>query len=216
MKTSDSIQNYLREVPNYLSFFVFPAFLISLSPILIEMGEAFSIDPKDLNLIFAAFTVGGVAGRLTSFFYRAKFTNLHIMIASYSLLALLVTVLLLVKMLVLFFVIYFLTGYLLGIILVIASENLLESPIKNKGRLLTLATGFFPVGSFVAPLIASSLVSKGYGWEYLFYFLLAMAVLMIILYSIVGRRGTSNPVSNEPKLIFKGIFTNKPNAALTA
>lgn len=208
---NDNIKNYFKEIPNYLSFFVFSSFLISLSPILIEMGKTFSIDPRDLNLIFASITVGGIAGRLTSFFYRARFNNLHIIITAYSLLSILVIILSQIRILALFFIIYFLSGYLLGIILVIVSENLLESPITNKDRLITIATSFFPLGSIVFPLITSALVKNGYDWKYLYYVLFSMVVLMIILYSTLNKRRKHSSPVKEQRLILKGIFTDRGN-----
>lgn len=208
---NDNIKNYFKEIPNYLSFFVFSSFMISLSPILIEIGKTFSIDPRDLSLIFASITVGGIAGRLTSFFYRARFNNLHIIITAYSLLSILVIILSQIRTLALFFIIYFLSGYLLGIILVIAMEDLLESPITNKGMLINIATSFFPLGSIVFPPLVSILVKNGYDWKYLYYALFSMTVLMIILYSTLKRyRKHPSPVK-EQRLILKGIFTDRRN-----
>ena len=128
----DSTKDYFQEIPNYLSYFIFSAFIGSMSPILIEIGKTFTIGPKDISFIFASITIGGVAGMLTSFFYRIRLNNRHIVISAYTLLSILIIILSQVKNLTLFFIIYFLSGYLLGIILVIASENLLESPVTNK------------------------------------------------------------------------------------
>lgn len=211
---SDNIKDYFKEIPNYLSFFVFSSFLMSLSPILIEMGKTFNIGPSDLSLIFASATVGGIIGRLTSFFFRARFTNLQIIIASYTLLFVLIIILSQIKILALFFIIYFLSGYLFGIILVLSSENLLESPIANKDRLISIATSFYPLGSIVSSLIASSLVKNGYNWKYLYYVLAFMAVLAVILYLTIGRpapKHISPSGVRGKRLMFKGIFTDKKN-----
>jgi len=116
-----------------------------------------------------------------------------------------------IKTLTLFFIIYFLSGYLLGIILVIANENLLESPIVTKDRLIIIATSFFPLGSIVSSLIASALVRNGYDWKYLYYVLLSMAVLMIILYPTLSRHKKHSSVVRKQKLILKGIFTDRNN-----
>ena len=208
---SEDIKNYFKEIPNYLSYFIFSAFIGSMSPILIEIGKTFTIGPKDISFIFASITIGGVAGRLTSFFYRIRLNNRHIVISAYTLLSILIIILSQVKNLTLFFIIYFLSGYLLGIILVIASENLLESPVTNKERLITISTSFSPFGSIVFPLITSALVKNGYDWKYLYYILLFMTVLMIILYSTINRRPKQSFNAGEQRLIFRGIFTSKNN-----
>jgi fucose permease len=207
----DNTNNYFKEIPNYLSFFVSAAFVGSMSPILIEIGKTFIIDPKDISLIFASITIGGVAGRITSFFYRIRFKNRHIIIGAYALLSILIAILSQLKNLTLFFIIYFLSGYLLGIILVIASENLFESTVNNKERLVTIATSFAPLGSIIFPLITSALVKNGYDWKYLYYILLFLTVLMAILYLTMDRRHKQSVSASEQRLIFRGIFTNKNN-----
>jgi len=208
---SDNVKNYFKEIPNFLAYFVFSAFIGSMSPILIEIGKTFTIGPREISLIFASISIGGVFGRVTSFFYRIRLNNRHIVISAYTLLSILIIILSQLKNLTLFFIIYFLSGYLLGIIMVIASENLLESPVANKERLITISTSFSPLGSIVFPLIASALVKNGHDWKYLYYILLFMTVLVIILYLTINRHPRQSSGSVEQKLIFKGIFTNKKN-----
>ena len=208
---SDNIKNYFKEIPNFLAYFVFSAFIGSMSPILIEIGKTFTIGPKEMSLIFASITIGGVLGRVTSFFYRIRLNNRHIVIGAYALLSILIIILSQLKNLTLFFVIYFLSGYLLGIILVISSENLLESPVANKERLITIATSFAPFSSIIFPLITSALVKNGHDWKYLYYILLFMTILVIILFLTINKHPKQSSGSGEQRLIFKGIFTSKKN-----
>ena len=69
MQQKDSFKDYLLEIPNYLSIFIFLLFFLTLSPILLDISVSTGIKAVDLNLVFTFFTIGSVIGQLTSILY---------------------------------------------------------------------------------------------------------------------------------------------------
>lgn len=69
MEDRDSFIDYLKEMPNFLSMFIFPVYFMTIGPMLLDMSKSTGISSADLSLIFTFFTVGSVLGQLTSVFF---------------------------------------------------------------------------------------------------------------------------------------------------
>ncbi len=145
MENRDTFKDYLCETPNFLAVFLLLIFILTTSPILIEISDSLGVSPEDLNIIFTFFNIGIVTGQLTSVFYNIKFKRIHITLFSYFLLIIVSTVLFFSKTLSLFFILYLLAGYILGVTYVQASENILECKVRNKDRILTMTFSFPPL-----------------------------------------------------------------------
>ena len=209
MKERDSFKDYLLEIPNYLSIFLFPLFFLTLSPILLDISASTGIKTGDFNLVFAFFTIGSVIGQLTSILYNKRFNSLTIVLASFIVLIPVTLALSRVKSLYAFYILYFIGGYILGIIWLQANNNIMRSRIKNKDRLTTIALSFYPIGAFVAPYLSSSIVRRGMDWQVLYYILIFLILIIIILYLIITRRIEYLSTKKDEKISFKEIFTNK-------
>jgi MFS transporter, FHS family, glucose/mannose:H+ symporter len=207
---NDNIKDYSCEFPNFLSLFIRPIFFISLSPILLEVSATLNTNIRDLNLIFTFFTIGYLAGNLSSIFYNRKFRKLHIIIFSYLILVIINLVLSLERTLHAYYLLYLLGGYTLGIIWIQANELILESRIENKVRLNMIALSFFPLGTIIAPFIATVVISSKLSWWYSYYVIIVMLLVIIILYLTITRKKIdNNSVRTQEHVVFKGIFTDK-------
>jgi len=207
MNRKDNFKDYLVEIPNFLSIFVFAFFFMVASPMLIDIAISTDIDIGNLSLIFTFYTIGAVIGQLTSVLYNRKFRKLHVIIASYIIAILFIVFLSFSNNLYLFYVFYILIGYLLGVIWIQANEYILESKIKNKDRITTIALSFYPVGAFAAPLVASSVVRSGLSWRFSYYAIIFIISVTIILYlSLIGGRGGRKVIEEKEKVRFKEIF----------
>ncbi len=60
-------------------------FLLSISPVLLDISRVTGIKIDELNLVFSFFILGGIIGMLTSVFYNKWFSRLKIIIAGYIL-----------------------------------------------------------------------------------------------------------------------------------
>ncbi len=58
----DRFADYLTEIPNFLSAFIFSIFFNIASPILIEISKTTGILTTDLGFIFTAYTIGAAFG----------------------------------------------------------------------------------------------------------------------------------------------------------
>jgi FHS family glucose/mannose:H+ symporter-like MFS transporter len=209
MNRKDNFKDYLVEIPNFLSIFVFAFFFMVASPMLIDIAVSTDIDIGNLSLIFTFYTIGAVIGQLTSVLYNRKFRKLHVIIASYIITILFIVFLSFSNNLYLFYVFYILIGYLLGVIWIQANEYILESKIKNKDRITTIALSFYPVGAFAAPLVASSVIRSGLSWRFSYYAIIFIISVTIILYlSLIGGRGGRKVIEEKEKVRFKEIFTD--------
>jgi MFS transporter, FHS family, glucose/mannose:H+ symporter len=201
------IPEYLLEFPNYLSIFISSFFLMSSSPILIEMSNSFKNSPENLSLIFSIFPFGVIVGQLTSVFFGIKFKKINIFVTSYLLLIIVVLLLFFIKILTIFYVLYFISGYIIGVIAIQTNELLLTSKIENKDRLVTIAFTFWPLGALVAPIVSSSMVNKNIYWKYI-YIIFAIILLFILLsYILINNLKTYNKnITRTEKISFKEIF----------
>jgi MFS family permease len=206
----DRLIDYLVEIPNFLSSFVYAIFFTIASPVLIEISKTTGILAVDLGFIFTSFTIGAAIGQLTSVFYNRRFKKFQVIIAGYIMLIPLAVVIGFSKNLILFWVLYFFSGYIFGVIWIQANQYMLVSKVRNKERIITIFLTFYPIGAFVAPFISSLIISAGFSWRFIYYIIIFMISLNIILYiGILGRRKESNTVQNEARLPVKEIFMDK-------
>lgn len=209
MNRKDNFKDYLIEIPNFLSIFLFAFFFMVASPMLIDMAVSTGIDTGNLSLIFTFYTIGAVIGQLTSVLYNRKFRKLYVIIASYVTTILFIVFLSFSNNLYLFYVLYLLIGYFLGVIWIQANEYILENKIKNKDRITTIALSFYPVGAFTAPLVASSVIRSGLSWRLSYYVIIFIIAVTIILYlSLIGGRRGRKVIEEKEKVSFKEIFTD--------
>lgn len=206
----DGLKDYLIEIPNFLSIFMFSIFFLAPSSILIEISTSINASPGDLSLIFTYFTIGGVIGQLTSVVYNIKFRKSQIINTALILLILFTFLLSFLSSLYLFYILYFIIGYLLGIIWVQAYNNILASKVQNKDRLSIIALSFFPVGAISSPLISTSIVRSGLSWRYIYYVIIIMFFIILIIHLIVLKKKEYEKILKpKNKILFKNIFINK-------
>lgn len=209
MQQRDSFKDYLLEIPNYLSIFIFPLFFLTLSPILLDISASTGIKAGDFNLVFTFFTIGSVAGQLTSILYNRRFNSLTVVVASFIILIPVTLSLSRISSLYAFYILYFISGYILGVVWLQANNNIMRSRIKNKDRLTSFALSFYPIGAFVAPYISSSIVGRGMNWQILYYILIFLIIIIILLYLIITRRIGYLSLKLDQKISFKEVFTDK-------
>ncbi len=210
LEEKDRFADYLVEIPNFLSGFIFAIFFNIASPILIEISKTTGILVANLAFIFTSFTIGAALGQLTSVFYNRRFKKFQVIVAGYIILIPLAVVIGFSANLILFWILYFFSGYVFGVIWMQANQYILTSKVRNKERIITIFLSFYPIGAFVAPFISSSIISAGFNWRLIYYIVIFMISLNIILYiSILGRKKESTALQNEAKLSFKEVFTNK-------
>ena len=210
MLKKDRFADYLMEIPNFLSVFIFSIFFNVASPILLEISKSTNILTTNLGFIFTAFTVGAALGQFTSVFYNRKFKKIQVIIASYIVLIPLTVILGFTASLIIILIIYCLAGYLLGVIWMQANQFILSSKVRSKERLITIFLTFYPIGAFIAPFISSSIISSGFSWRFIYYLIIFMISVNIILYiTLFGRKSESPAFRAEAKLPLKEIFTDK-------
>jgi MFS transporter, TsgA protein len=210
VEEKDRFADYLAEIPNFLSAFIFSIFFNIASPILIEINKATGILTTDLGFIFTTFTIGAAIGMLTSVFYNRRFKKIQVIIAGYILIIPLVVIIGFSSNKYLFWGLYLLSGYILGVIWIQANQFILTSKVRNKERLITIFLTFYPIGAFIAPFISSSIVSAGYNWRLIYYIIIFLVSLNIILYIVLLRRKIeSAAIQNDAKLPFKIVFADK-------
>jgi len=209
LQQRERFKDYLLEIPNYLSIFIFPLFFLTLSPILLDISVSTGIKTGDFNLVFTFFTIGSVIGQLTSILYNRRFSSLSVLVAGFIVLIPVTFALSRVSSLYAFYILYFISGYILGVIWLQANNNIMRSRIKNKDRLISLALSFYPIGAFVAPYISSSIVGRGMNWQILYYILIFLIIIIIILFLVITRRIGYLSLKRAEKISFKEIFTDR-------
>lgn len=209
MQQRDSFKDYLLEIPNYLSIFIFPLFFLTLSPILLDISASTGIKTGDFNLVFTFFTIGSVIGQLTSIQYNRRSSPLAVVVAGFIVLIPVTFALSRISSLYAFYILYLISGYILGVIWLQANNNIMRSRIKNKDRLISSALSFYPIGAFVAPYISTSIVGRGMNWQILYYILIFLIIIIIILYLTITRRIGYLSLKRDQKISLKEIFTDK-------
>lgn len=204
------LYDYLFEIPNFLSVFISAFFYLLPNVILVEISEAIKATPEDLSLIFTFFTTGGIIGLLTSVLYNIKFKKLHIILSSYILLVPITIIISLSYQLINFYILYFLAGYLTGVIFVQAYENIFESKIENKDRLIAITLTFAAAGGITGPLMATYLIYYGLSWRIIFYVVIFLILIIIFLYLFIPRKKKDYIlIKKRTKLNFRKIYTSK-------
>lgn len=210
MVEKDRFIDYLAEIPNFLSVFIFSIFFNIASPILIEISKSTNIATTNLSLVFTFFTIGAVVGQMTSVFFNRRFKKIHIVLAGFIIQIPLTVILSFNSNLILFYVLYIISGYILGVIWLQANQYILESKVKNKERLITILVTFYPLGAFIAPFISSAIVRSDLNWRFIYFIIVFLISINIILYIVIsGRKKESAAVQNEAKLPLKEIFVDK-------
>lgn len=209
MERKQIFLTYLLETPNFLSIFLYPIFLISISPVLLDISNELKVSLGSLNLIPSFLIIGNIMGQLTSSLFNIKFRRFVIIITLYILLIPITLSLIFATKLYSFYILYFFSGYILGVIWIQTNGFLLESDIENKNRLINIALIFFPIGAILAPLISILISSLKLNWRYLYIITVLLIVLTLAAYLILKRKNNSNKKINNGKAEFKGIFINK-------
>ena len=201
------ILGYLYETPNFLAGFVLSFVYLLPSTILVDISRSIGTTPQDLSLIFAFYTIGGMLGQLTSVLYNIKVKKFVIIIVSYLLMIPIVIALSFSQTLVQLYVFYSIIGYIAGVIWVQANENILESKVANKDRMVTIYLAFTALGAVVAPFIATTFVVNGINWRYTFYFIILLILIVMALYIFIpGKRKDERLHKHRIELNFKKIF----------
>ena len=202
------LADYLAEIPNFLTILLFPIFFLVASPVLLEISESTGNAVGDLSLIFTFFTLGAVAGQLTSVFYNRRFKKIAIILFSYLFLFITVILISLISNLYMFYSLFFVGGYLLGVLWIQATKFVLENNIRNKDRLTIITLSFYPVGAFLAPFISSTLTRAGLGWRFSYYVVAVLIIVTALLYIIMIRK-RQDLTREEEKISLKQIFTDR-------
>ena len=176
------LKQYLKQLPNFLTIFLFAIFMLVPTSILLEISKSFKTSPQEINYVFTFFNIGGIAGRLTAFLYNTRLSTLTIMIYSYTLLGVMDLVLVFSNSIIVLYLVYALSGYLIGVVYLQANKNLMESNIKDKARLSNIAFCFYAVGAILGPLAASTVVESGYNWKYIYIFILPILLVTTFLF----------------------------------
>ena len=207
---TDRFVDYLIEIPNFLSVFIFSIFFNITSPILIEISQSTNIATTNLSLIFTFFTIGAVVGQMTSVFFNRRFKKIQIVLAGFIIQIPLTIILSLNSNLIIFYVLYAISGYVLGVVWLQANQYILESKVKNKERIITILVTFYPIGAFIAPFISSAIARANLSWRLTYYIIIFLIIINIILYVIfLGKKAENITTQNEAKLPLKEIFKDK-------
>ncbi|MDD3777226.1 MAG: MFS transporter [Actinomycetota bacterium] len=198
--TKSKLMPYLAEFPNYLTLLMFSAFLLGPSTILIEIADSFNTTPADFSLVFTFFMIGLIAGQLTSNFYARFISRINLVSVVYAVLIVLAGIMYFNSNLYIYYLLYALSGYGLGIINIIANQYILSSPVRNKAKILTIASVFFPIGAILSPLLSLSVVDNRAGFKAIYLVYMGMFLLIFILYQVVTRNRAyhSNDIRRSP------------------
>ncbi|MBN1298407.1 MAG: MFS transporter [Actinobacteria bacterium] len=207
MRLRENIKPYIVEIPTFLTMMFYSFFLMSLSPILLDISLATGFNIDNLNLVFSFFVFGGIAGMLTSSMWNRLFYRKYIIICGYSLIIVLMLFPSFSKIIAFFYISYFLAGYLTGVVWVQALEQLLAGNNPNKEMLMTFSLSFYPLGAVVSPAISSFIISKGLDWRTIYAVSAIFILLIIISFIFTGRKKTyfaeQKNKSNESPVNFK-------------
>jgi MFS family permease len=211
MNRQDNFADYIFHLPNFFTALITPLYFMTIVPMLLEISMDTGFSPENLNLIVTFFMIGIILGQLTASVYNRSLKRPHIIYAGYVLVIVLLLALGFVKDLYVFYGLYFLMGYFAGVLWLQATGYVLESKIKNKGRLTTIFLTFYPLGNFIAPFIAANLISNHLSWRYYYYIVAAFAVLILFLYALLNKHSKEDPTQIEKveRISLKEIFIHR-------
>jgi MFS transporter, FHS family, glucose/mannose:H+ symporter len=204
-------KNYLMELPNFFSLFIFSFHMMLASPILLDISAYFNISPENMNFITTLFLTGEVSGFLVLALLNRKFIIINVVIWTYVLLILVLTGLIFSSSLIIFYILYFISGLLLGIIFMNANTSMLEGGVKNKDSVVNLGYSFGAIGALVSPFFSSSLVKRQINWKLIYLAVIGLSIITFISYLLKNKRKqVKKGLLTETKTIsMKELFKNK-------
>ena len=203
---------YAREIPNFLSIFIYPMFFVIPSVLLIEISSSLGAVPERFNIIFTVYAIGNAIGLIASIFLNRKFKKIDIVIYSYVFLIFFSLLFIFFKYIFIFFISFFAIGLFSGIIWLQASRYLLEDSIKNKDKLMNFALSFHPLGAFLSPYIAYLVINNNLGWEVSFYVIIFLMFITLLLYIFIIKLNSRESISEKKEkggLDLNGIFISR-------
>ncbi len=201
-----SIKNYLLEFPNYLSLFLFSFFMMSLSPILLDVSKFFNITPEKMNLIITFFLIGECIGIIALIYLNRKFEKRNLIIWSYMAIIPIMLAMMLATNITLFYILYFLAGCFLGIIFMNANLSMLEGKVKNVDSIVNLGHGFFAIGALTSPFVVSTLLNNQVSWKMIYIVIICLILVSFALHLFIIRRKKVGLLAESKTIDFKRIF----------
>jgi MFS transporter, FHS family, glucose/mannose:H+ symporter len=208
MKNSFFI-DYLMEIPNFLSLFIFAFFMMMTSPILLDISDFFKVKPENMNLIITFLNIGVIIGLITSIFLNRKFSKNHIIIIAYLTAVPILVILGLTKSLIIFNILYFVLGYFFGLAWINANSNLVESRVKNKDSVVNFGHSFFAFGALIAPFVSIGLINSNIRWNTIYFITVFLVLAAVLSYIIILKKKKITVLSGNDKKPIKGLFKYK-------
>ena len=208
MKSSHFL-DYLMEIPNFFSLFMFAFFMMITSPILLDISDFFKVRPENMNLIITFFTIGVILGLLNSILLNRKFKKNYIILISYLMTIPILVVLGLTRNLIIFNILYFILGYFFGLIWINANTNLVESRVKNKDSVVNIGHSFFAIGALTAPFLSISLLNRKIDWNIIYFITIFLVLVAVFSYIIILRKRKNTSLRDHKKQSIKGLFEYK-------
>jgi MFS family permease len=206
----ENIILYLKEIPNFLSIFIYPMFFVIPSVLLVDISNSLNTAPERINIIFSFYTIGNAIGLVITVFLNRRFKKIDIVLYSYAILVLFILFIIFFKLILMFFISFFAIGLISGVIWLQAYNYLLENEIKNKDKLLNIAMVFHPIGAFASPYLAYFSVSNNSEWTLSFWVIIIIIVINILLYLfIIKLRSTENIIGDRDRVSLKEIFVSR-------
>lgn len=208
MKSSHFL-DYLMEIPNFFSLFMFAFFMMITSPILLDISDFFKVRPENMNLIITFFTIGVILGLLNSILLNRKFKKNYIILISYLMTIPILVVLGLTRNLIIFNILYFILGYFFGLIWINANTNLVESRVKNKDSVVNIGHSFFAIGALTAPFLSITLLNRKIDWNIIYFITIFLVLVAVFSYIIILRKRKNTSLRDHKKQSIKGLFEYK-------
>ena len=201
-----NIKNYLLEFPNYFSLFIFSFFMMSLSPVLLDVSKFFNISPEKMNLIMTFFLMGECIGIIALIYLNRKFEKRNLIIWSYLAIIPIMLALMLATNITLFYALYFLAGCFFGVIFLNANLSMLEGKVKNKDSIVNLGHSFFAIGALVSPFVISIILKNQVSWKMIYIVIICLILVSFALHLFIIRRKKVGLLAESKAIDFKRIF----------
>ena len=201
-----NIKNYLLEFPNYFSLFLFSFFMMSLSPVLLDVSKFFNITPEKMNLVMTFFLIGEGIGIIALIYLNRKFEKRNLIIWSYIAIIPIMLALMLATSITLFYILYFLAGCFFGVIFLNANLSMLEGKVKNKDSIVNLGHGFFAIGALASPFVVSILLKNQVSWKMIYIVIICLILVSFALHLFIIRRKKVGLLAESKAINFKRIF----------
>ena len=201
--------DYLMEIPNFLSLFIFAFFMMITSPILLDISDFFKVSPENMNLMITFFTTGVIIGLLSSMLLNRKFRKNHIILASYIMTIPILIILGLTRNLIIFYILYFIIGYFFGLVWINANSNLVESRVRNKDSVLNLGHSFFAIGALTAPFLSISLINRKISWNTIYFLIILLVLIAVFSYIVILKKRKATALPEQEKKSIKDLFKYK-------